>query len=280
MFSSAETKRYAHLIEESFACQREGLTIRGTVFRPNETAVPVAVVSHSFMAKQDSVRKYALEIANLGYATFTFDFCGGSLGDNQSDGETTSMSVLSEVRDLEAVMAFAKAQPYTDENRVMLVGCSQGGFVSALAAAQHPSEVGRLILFYPALCIPDDARSGQMMFARFDPADIPETVDCGPMKLGRCYVADVLNMDPFELIKPFRGRVLLLHGTGDTLVKADYSKQAYQAYLDSCPEGMEPDQRARLYLIENGAHGFSEMHDMEALREVRLFARNLRFSVK
>ena len=37
------------------------------------------------------------------------------------------------------------------------MGCSQGGFVSALVAAKNNFPIEKLVLFYPALCIPDDA---------------------------------------------------------------------------------------------------------------------------
>ena len=68
------------------------------------------------------------------------------------------------------------------------------------------------------------------MFAKFDPNNIPEIINCGPMKLGRCYPADVIDMDPIEEIKFYRGPVLIVHGTKDRIVKLDYSKRAQQAY--------------------------------------------------
>lgn len=61
-----------------------------------------------------------------------------------------------------------------------------------------------------ALCIPDDARTGKMMFAKFDPANVPETFYCGPMKLGTCYVSDVLNMDSYEEIKEYARPILIV----------------------------------------------------------------------
>lgn len=45
----------------------------------------------------------------------------------------------------------------------------QRGFVSSLVAAKWKDRISKLVLFYPALCIPDDARAGKMMFAKFDP---------------------------------------------------------------------------------------------------------------
>jgi alpha-beta hydrolase superfamily lysophospholipase len=120
---------------------------------------------------------------------------------------------LTEVSDLCAVIEYAKGLDYTDSSNILLMGCSQGGFVSALTAAKLKNEIENLVLFYPAFCIPDDARRGKMMWAKFDPNNIPETVKCGPMKLSHCYVADVVNMNPFDEIKGYEGDVLIVHGT-------------------------------------------------------------------
>ncbi len=247
--------------ESFFECSRDGLIIRGTEYRPKGDNLPVAIVSHGFLVNQNTVRQYAQALAELGYAAYCYDFCGGGIFGSKSDGKTTDMSVLTEIRDLEAVIAYAKSQPYTSEE-LLLMGASQGGFVSALTAAKHPEEVSKLVLLYPALCIPDDARSGKMMFAKFDPQNIPEIVKCGPMKLGRCYVADVLEMDPFKEISPYGGPVMIIHGTKDAIVNLDYAKKAQKAYAN-----------ATLHIIEKGKHGFKGKYDREALGYLRDFAK-------
>lgn len=84
---------------------------------------------------------------------------------------------------------------------------------------------------------------------------------CGPMKLGRCYPADVIDMDPIGEIKAYPGPVLIIHGTRDGIVKLEYSQQAQQAYPN-----------ARLHIIEGGAHGFSKKHDAIAMAHLRRFA--------
>lgn len=38
------------------------------------------------------------------------------------------MSVLTETKDLEAVIEYVKGLPYTNSNEIILMGCSQGGF--------------------------------------------------------------------------------------------------------------------------------------------------------
>ncbi len=250
-----------------FECRREGLTIRGTEYRPAGDELPIAIVSHGFMAFQDTVRHYAIKLAELGYCAYCFDFCGGSVVKGKSDGKTTEMSVLTEVRDLKAVIEYAKGRSYTRSEDMLLMGCSQGGFVSALTAKALQEQVSKLVLFYPALCIPDDAREGKMMFAKFDPQNIPDVIRCGPMKLGRCYPADVIDMDPFEEIKDYMGKVLIVHGTKDGIVRLDYAQNAFEAYSDTAPD------RTEFHIIEGGGHGFSKKHDKEAIAILEGFAR-------
>ena len=257
---SKEQEPFAKTI---FECRRDSLTIRGTEYRPVGDNLPVAIVCHGFMAFQDTVRQYAKALAQQGYCAYCFDFCGGSVIKGKSDGKTTEMSVLTEVRDLEAVIAYVQSLPYTG-NELLLMGCSQGGFVSALTAAKHPEMVSKLVLFYPALCIPDDARAGKMMFAKFDPQNVPETIKCLRMRLGRCYVTDVIGMDPYEEIKGYTGDILLVHGTKDKIVNFDYAKRANEMYKT---EGAN----IQFEIIEGGGHMFSKKYDVVAIQMLQKF---------
>jgi len=122
-----------------------------------------------------------------------------------------------------------------------------------------------------ALCIPDDARAGKMMMAKFDPTNVPEQLNCGPMKLGKCYVTDVLNIDPFQEIKSYNGQVCIVHGTADKIVNIDYAKRAEEAYKSTKPEDMEEEKRVRLHIIEGGGHAFSKKHDVIAMEKIKEF---------
>lgn len=255
---------------EGFSCERDGLTIKGTVFLPKgKTDCPIAVISHGFMANQMFSQIHAQNLAKMGYAAFCFDFCGGTLV-GSSDGDSTDMSVLTEVEDLKAVIEFAKSQSYTNENELILLGCSQGGLVSAIVAAEMKEEVDALILLYPALCIPDDARSGEMMFAKFDPQNVPETFWCGPMKLGRRYVTDVIEMDPYEIIHQYTGKVLIIHGNQDKTVDISYALRAVEIYSQA---GADVEMK----IIDKGGHMFFRpTHAYKALGYIREYVRTLK----
>ena len=260
-------KEKSPFIMSSFECQRDKLTIRGFEYKPKGEAKGIAIISHGFMAFSGTVAHYAKECAKEGYVTYCFDFCGGCVIKGESDGKTTDMSVLTEVEDLNAVLDYAKKQNPKLTDRIMLMGCSQGGFVSALLASRLKNKIHKLVLFYPAFCIPDDARKGEMMYAVFDPNDIPEVIKCGPMKLGRCYVDDVISMNPYELIKDYVHDVLIVHGNQDDIVSIDYSKKAYDTYLDATNN----HRKVIFEVIENGKHGFSKEHDKTAIKILKEF---------
>lgn len=272
----------AKLTRHAFTCSRGSLRLRGTVFRPAEgERFPIAVVSHEFMANRLFTMRYARLLASLGYAAFCYDFSGGCIV-GASQGKTTDMTVFTETEDLKAVIAYAKEQPYAYPNRLLLMGCSQGGLVTALTAAEPETRAEAIILFYPALSIPDDARKGSMMSAKFDPENIPESMRCGPMKLGRGYAASVLDLDPFSAISAYHGDVLIVHGNADTLVDISYSRRAYDAYCAAAAAALQAGEIAAMpqiafHEVDGAGHIFTRpKHNQDAIEAVTVFLANRR----
>lgn len=248
-----------HIHKERFTIERNGLTIRGTRYGEPVGHTPAVILSHGFMANSSMCQTYAKLLAETGYLAFIFDFCGGCLV-GRSAGKTTDMSVLTEKEDLAAVIRYVVSLPYLDHDRISLLGCSQGGFVSAMVAADMPERIASLVLLYPALCIPDDARKGRMMFAKFDPAHVPEKIWCGPMRLGAGYVQAVQNMAPYEAIRGYTGPVLYLHGTADKIVDIGYARRAKPEYPN-----------CEYHEIDVGGHMFRGKHDRLAQAYIKAF---------
>ncbi len=231
----------------AFECKRDGLSIRGTVFR-NESAEKqhAVILSHGFMSSQKETMPYAEKFAELGYSCFNFDFCGGCIK-GTSDGKSEDMTVMTEMSDLSAVIDYVKTRSDVVSDKITLFGCSQGGFVSGMVAAKRKEDIERLVLFYPALCIPDDARKGQMLGFRFDPNNMPEILSKFPMKIGRGYAECVLNIDSVKEIQGYDGKVLIVHGTNDKVVNPSYAEKAYEAFgKENCD----------LIYISGAGHGF------------------------
>lgn len=230
---------------------RDGLKIRGHVFGKKSCPQDAVIMSHGFMANERMCYKYAKLLAEMGFLVVTFDFCGGGII-SRSDGRSLDMTVLTEKDDLRAVVEGVKEQ--FSPTSITLLGCSQGGFVSGLLAAElGEKKIDRLIMFYPAVCIPDDARKGKMMFFKFDPNNIPAVLGRFPMKLGGEYARTMITMDPFEKLKGYTGPVLLIHGTADKIVNITYARKLKNIYSD-----------CRYEEIEGGGHMFKGKADKKA----------------
>lgn len=231
--------------------RRDELTIRGHAYGAVRRSQHAVILSHGFLANEKMCRRYAEVLADNGFLAVTFDFCGGGIR-SSSDGKSEDMTVFTEMEDLRAVVHGVKEQFLP--SGISLLGCSQGGFVSGMLAKElGAEEVGRLILFYPAVCIPDDARNGKMMFYSFDPDNIPDILGKHPMKLGGEYAKSVIHLDPFEAMKGYEGPVLLLHGTKDPIVNVSYARKLKEIYKDYCYEE-----------IEGAGHGFKGKDDDHA----------------
>lgn len=254
---------------KTFTCMRDGLTIRGMEYLPDGfeegKKYPVIIVSHGFLGNYASVAAFCEEFAGMGYVSYCFNFCGGGNGPEEgcpeSDGKSTDMTVMTEVEDLTAVINFAKNKPYTDHENLILMGVSQGGFVSGLTAAKYGNEISRLIMIYPALCIPDDARRGRVGGADYDPQNVPERIECATV-LGKAYHEEVVGLEPYLELSAYQGPVLILHGMEDDVVNYSYSVRAKESYKKG---------QCHLQLIRDMGHALNEEQLASAKASIRQF---------
>ena len=216
--------------------------------------LPVAIVAHGFNGTHHFAQAYFDTLCAMGYRCYAFDFPCGSLK-SRSDSNTMDMSVLDEAADIEAVVAHFRSRTDTDTAAIVLMGESQGGLASALAAASLRGAVSRMVLIYPALCIPDNWNAAYKAEAY-----IPDTTRVWGVPLGRRFFSEVRAIDVYATIGRYRGPVLLLHGDRDTVVPLDYSRRAEAVYPD-----------ARLHVISGAGHGFGGKSREEAVGLVAAF---------
>lgn len=229
--------------------QKNGKSIYGVISYPSNTpslkkgakaSCGVAIISHGFNGTHHFGKDYFKTLNDLGYAVYTFDFPCGSVN-SQSDNNTMEMSVSDEKQALKEIVAYFQKQKDIDKQKIVLIGESQGGLVSALAVSELKKQVSDLVLIYPALCIPDNWN------ARYpNVEDIPEVSEIWGVKLGKKFMMDIRPMKPFETIGNYKGRVLIVHGTDDKVVPLDYSKRAVETY-----------NNAELKIINKAGHGFN-----------------------
>lgn len=215
---------------------------------------PVAIISHGFNATHHVGYNYFNELAQMGYICYAMDFPGGSVH-SRSDNNTMHMSVRDEQHDVEAIVRYFQTRPDVDANRIILIGESQGGMVSALAAAAMPRAIERLVLIFPALCIPDNWHSYSI-----DVADAPDTVRIWNVPLGHHFLEALNGMDIYREIAAYKRPVLIVHGDADPVVPIDYSRRAVKTY-----------RRASLHEIPNAGHGFRPEEQKLSLGWIREF---------
>lgn len=230
--------------------------IYGLLSRPTHSdgKQPVAIIAHGFNGTHHSGTAYFETLNALGYQCYSFDFPGGSLH-SRSDNNTMHMSIRDEQNDLEAIVRHFRSQPDVDARRIVLIGESQGGLVSALTAARLKTDIRALILVFPAFCIPDNWNE---RYPRT--ADIPDTTRLWGVPLSRRFFVELQDLPVFPDIQKFKRPVLLIHGDADPIVPVDYSRRAAQAY-----------KKARLHVIPGAGHGFRPDEHAEALRQIQQF---------
>ncbi len=255
--------------EKKMRWNRDGLNIVGMEFLPDMPGKhPAIIFSHGFTGNYTDSIAFCRAFAEMGYAAYAYSFCGGGrIGQPEgtaSDGNTWDMTILTEAADLMTVMDDVKEKDYVDASRLILAGFSQGGFVSGLTAAKRPQEVYKLIMVFPALCIPDHARAGRLAGASYDIHDVPEKIPCAVTVIGRKLHEEVVGMDPIEELAAYTGPVQIIHGTKDSVVDYQYSVQMQERY------GV---QQSSLLLVEGMDHGFDPEQEKLVLDTMKAFVR-------
>ncbi|MGN1419182.1 MAG: alpha/beta hydrolase family protein [Acutalibacteraceae bacterium] len=211
---------------------RDGLSIYGKLYTPDlqNQKLPAVILSHSANMTSDSMTSYCKRLASSGFVAYAFDFCGGDRN-SRSDGSEADMTIFTEIEDLKAVLNEISKLNFVDSENIFLFGTSQGGLVSAVTAAEYPSPVKALILFYPAFNIAEISQKyGSVM----------------PGSSNTAFVQSLLNYDVYQHIGAFKGDVLILHGTNDFVVPYSYSEKAANIY-----------ENCELHLIKGATHGFN-----------------------
>lgn len=226
-----------------------GKDIYARAFVPDvEGRVPLVIFSHGLGANARHEEEVQKTLAKAGIAVFSFEFAGGSSSSApMSEGLTTEMSVLTEVQNLKDAIRIASGLEYADPQKIYLMGSSQGGLVTALTA-EEVTNIAGLFLFYPAFSLPDDIRSS---FPKLD--EVPETFNLLGTKIGKKYITDIYDMDPYANLEKLGMPVHIFHGKDDNIVPITASqktmkrlKDARLTTLEDTGHALTPEQQAQI----------------------------------
>ena len=222
--------------------ESNGKNLYARAFVPDASGrVPLVIFSHGIGANVEHEEEVQNALAKAGIAVFSLEFAGGSSSSApMSEGLTTEMSVLTEVQNLKDAIRIASGMEYADPQKIYLMGSSQGGLVTALTAEELTNIQG-LFLFYPAFSLPDDIRSS---FPKLD--EVPATFNLLGTKIGKKYITDIYDMDPYANLEKLGMPVHIYHGKDDNIVPLTASQKAMKRLKD-----------ARLTTLEDTGHALT-----------------------
>lgn len=201
---------------------------------------PAIILSHGYNGCHTDFDWECQFFAQNGVLAYSFDFCGGSVR-SRSSGQSTGMTLFTEKDDLLAVIDAISQLESVDPDALFLLGGSQGGLITALAAEERRDLVRGMILYFPAFNIPDDWRP------RFGSVEeIPETYSFWGLTLGKDFFVSMRDFVSFEHVGGYRGRVLIFQGDQDQIVPLAVAQQAARIYA-----------QAELTVLPGEGHGFS-----------------------
>ena len=202
-------------------------TLYGELLLPKDKSgpLPTVICCPGFGTSFQFCKKtIGMCLAMSGFAAYCFDFYGGCKG-SKSGGTMLEMSIFTERDDLSAVIEYVKTLDVVDREDLFLLGESQGGCVAGITAPRHRDDIRAMVQYYPAFCIPDDARK---RFASV--SEIPETYKVFNQKVGRVYAEKLLDFDVWQEIAPYDRPVLIIHGDADQVVDISYGRRAAEVY--------------------------------------------------
>lgn len=215
-----------------FTVDNDGMKIQGIAYLPANSTdpnqvkkSPAIIMSHGYLSNLHNFEYFATQFAMIGYNVFTFNFCCGSDETDpelMSDGTTTNLCIEGEISDLIAVYNYVSTRDYVKSDEIILWGESQGAFVSGLTAARLQEKISKLVMIFPAVCIPDHARRGTLGGANYDPKNPPELIYTERAMLSKVFVDDVKDMDAYSELAKYKGETLLIQGTCDSIVVPEY----------------------------------------------------------
>ena len=216
-----------------------GDTIKGTLYMPKDgrEVREILIYTHGYNGTSSRLKNFAKSFAYAGIAVVTFDFrYGASL--SRSDIRTWKMSIDTEMSDLNVVIDEVKKWDFVNKDEIYIGGQSLGGLVCGLVAPNR-DDIKAMCLCYPAFDEADYIRD------RFPSEDDIPNYFFENMLVGKDYLLSLHRRDIYELIKPYEGPVLIIHGTEDDDVAYESSVKACEGYKD-----------ATLVTIEGAGHGF------------------------
>ncbi|MGZ9586532.1 alpha/beta hydrolase [Paenibacillus marinisediminis] len=183
--------------------------------------MPLTIICHGFVGSRIGVDrlfvKAARRLAAEGHVVLRFDYAGCG----ESTGEYGDLGIDAMIEQTQAVLEYGLQCGDVDPQRITLIGHSLGGAVALLTAVRD-TRVKRLVL-WSAVAYPFNDIVSIIGRKRFDESVKQGITDYLGYSFTPNYFETLGRHQPYQEASKFQGDVLLIHGTSDDVIPADYS---------------------------------------------------------
>ncbi len=236
----------------------DGLHLATTLVVPEVVTSHAVVLVHGGGVTRDEggfFTRLAAGLAEVGITSLRYDL----RGHGDSDGPMEQATLAAHLNDIRVALDFLRAS--TNGPSPSLLGTSFGGGLCAYYAAKRPDELRRLVLLNPQLNYLDRYvyQKPHWVEDHLDTAASRQLSQQGylqhspTVRHGRAFLNEVFWLNPFDVLHEISTPTLLVHGTQDTFVPVETSRQA-DALL-RCEH--------QLIEIDGAQHGFAVHDDPE-----------------
>lgn len=217
--------------EEIVNIDFEGENMVGTLTYPKEQEdIPIVLMLHGFGGQMNSLALEGTEenaysraarvFSGQGYATLRIDF----IGSGESDGLWEDTTVSGQIANAETAIDYIKTLSFVDENRIGIMGMSQGSWVAASTAARVPG-IKTAILWVPVFS-PEATYSvimGKDVIMEgalaSNPNEVLEYTNWGETSSMKArFFKEFYEINPLSEIGIYKGSLQVVVGMKDTLV--------------------------------------------------------------
>ncbi|MBQ9065089.1 MAG: alpha/beta fold hydrolase [Blautia sp.] len=219
------------LLSEEFYIDDDGIKLHMKLDRPaGQGSLPLAVVVHGFTGHMEEphITGISRALNGRGIATLRAEL----YGHGKSGGRFEDHTIYKWMSELMTVINYAASLEFA--TKLFLVGHSQGGLCTVLTGGLMADRLDAIVPLSPAMSIAEDASTGHILDAEFDPYNIPDKVIFPDGKvLGGNYFRAAQFLPVEEAIKRFRGPVLVVHGDGDESVPVSCGIELAKKYKNA-----------------------------------------------
>ena len=218
---------------------------------------PCVVLLHGYKGNKAETHRLFVKasrvFSEIGIASLRFDF----RGHGDSEGDFSTMTIGSELKDAKAAMKFIRSQPEIDPNKIGILGLSLGGMIASLLVSED-AKIKTTVLWSAV------SELGPLVKARMTPAamrqlELMGCVDEYGWAVGKQFIDESASFNALGALVKAKGHVLLIHGDADETVPVR-STLNYSAALK---KAKKPHF---VHIIPGGDHTYNSLQwEMEVL---------------